>query len=202
MTIGTDNLFVDVLEGKELVTSLEEDIQKKQPIVSSGKNFRYIQTKTILAPKKSTNFYRSYLFYILIISSLLLIPIAILIGKNNEKRKLDVVGLRLRKAEKLAKKYLSEAQKQLGKKEAFYEALERALHNYLKAKLGVETTDISKENITQILEKRTINNTTINQFIEVLKASDFARYTPVTDTEMKQEYEKAKQIIIALDKQL
>lgn len=201
-TIGTDNLFVDVLEGKELVTSLEEDIQKKQPIVSSGKNFRYIQTKTILAPKKSTNFYRSYLFYILIISSLLLIPIAILIGKNNEKRKLDVVGLRLRKAEKLAKKYLSEAQKQLGKKEAFYEALERALHNYLKAKLGVETTDISKENITQILEKRTINNTTINQFIEVLKASDFARYTPVTDTEMKQEYEKAKQIIIALDKQL
>ena len=90
----------------------------------------------------------------------------------------------------------------MGKKEAFYEALERALQNYLKAKLGVETADISKENITQILEKRAINNTTIKQFIEVLKASDFARYTPVTDTEMKQEYEKAKQIIIALDKQL
>ena len=57
-----------------------------------------------------------------------------------------------RKAERLAKKYLSEAQKQLGKKEAFYEALERALHNYLKAKLGIETADISKEKITQILK--------------------------------------------------
>jgi galactitol-specific phosphotransferase system IIB component len=90
----------------------------------------------------------------------------------------------------------------LGKKEAFYEALERALHNYLKAKLGVETSDISKENITQILQKRNVNDTTIKQFIDVLKASDFARYTPVTDTEMKQEYERAKQVIVELDKQL
>ena len=108
----------------------------------------------------------------------------------------------MRKAERLAKKYLSEAQKQLGKKEAFYEALERALHNYLKAKLNIEIVDISKENIAKILEKRNVNETSIKQFIDVLKASDFARYTPVTDTEMKQEFERAKQVIVELDKQL
>ena len=130
------------------------------------------------------------------------IPVGIFIGKKNEERNQDFVGNKLRKAQKLAKKYLSEAQKQLGKKEAFYEALERALHNYLKAKLGIETADISKEKITEILEDKKIEKRTIIQFIEVLKSSDFARYTPYTATQMKAEFERAKEVIIQLDKQL
>ena len=204
-TIYTDNLFVDVLEGKELVnnSSLENgnDVQKKT-VVSSGKNFRYIQTKSNFAVNENSDFYKSNLFYLLLLLPLITIPLGIIFAKNNEKRNGDVVGRKQRKAEKLAKKYLSEAQKQLGKKEAFYEALERALHNYLKAKLGIEIADISKENITQILQQKSIDETTINQFIDVLKASDFARYTPITDTEMKQEFERAKQVIVQLDKQL
>jgi 16S rRNA C967 or C1407 C5-methylase (RsmB/RsmF family) len=130
-----------------------------------------------------------------------LIPIGIFLSKKNEERSKDVLGNKQRKAERLAKKYLSEAQKQLGKKEAFYEALERALYNYLKAKLGVETSDISKEKITQILEEKQVDSTTIGQFIDVLKNSDFARYTPFTATQMKEEFERAKQVIIKLDKQ-
>ena len=39
---------------------------------------------------------------------------------------------------------LPQLKKQLGNKEAFYEALEKALHNYLKATLQVETSEISK----------------------------------------------------------
>lgn len=89
----------------------------------------------------------------------------------------------------------------MGKKEAFYEALERALHNYLKAKLSIEIADISKENITQILQQKKVDEPTINQFIDVLKASDFARYTPITNTEMKEEFERAKHVIVQLDKQ-
>ena len=200
-TITTDELFVDVREGKELVTSEDSSVNKKT-VISTGKNFRYIQTSTDFISKETSDFYKSNLFYLLLLLPLILIPIGIFIAKSNEKRNSDVIGLKQRKAEKLVKKYLYEAQKQLGKKEAFYEALERALHNYLKAKLGVEIADISKEKITAILQKRNINETTLQQFIDVLKASDFARYTPVTNTEMKEEFERAKQVIVKLDKQL
>ena len=200
-TINTDDLYVDVTEGKELITNNSNSVNKKS-VVTTGKNFRYIQTQSDFVTNETSDFYKSYMFYLLLLLPFLIIPIGIIIAKNNEKRNSDVVGLKLRKAERLAKKYLSEAQKQLGKKEAFYEALERALHNYLKAKLGIEIVDISKENITKILEKKNISETTIKQFIDVLKASDFARYTPVTDTEMKQEFERAKQVIVELDKQL
>lgn len=200
-TISTDDLFVDVTEGKELVTSKPNTIAK-QNVVSTGKNFRYIQTATTFVSKETTDFYKSNSFYILLLLPLAFIPLGIIIARNNEKRNKDVIGTKKRKAERLAKKYLSAAQKQLGKKEAFYEALERALHNYLKAKLIVEIADISKENITKILQNRSVNETTIEQFIDVLKASDFARYTPVTNTEMKAEFERAKQVIVELDKQL
>lgn len=200
-TINTEDLYVDVTEGKELISNNSNSVNKKT-VISTGKNFRYIQLKSNFIAKETNDFYKSNVFYLLLLLPLILIPIGVFIAKNNEKRNSDVVGLKLRKAERLAKKYLSEAQKQFGKKEAFYEALERALHNYLKAKLGIETGDISKENITEILQNKGVNSATIKQFIYVLKASDFARYTPLTNTEMKQEFERAKQVIIELDKQL
>ena len=202
-TIATEDLYVNVLEGKELntITNNTNTIDK-QTVTLTGDNFRYIQTKTTFEPKKGADFYQSNWFYGLIFLSLLMIPIGIVISKNNDKRNSDVVGIKQRKAERLAKKYLSEAQKQMGKKEAFYEALERALYNYLKAKLKVETADISKDKITKILTTKNVDETTVKQFIDVLKASDFARYTPVTNTEMKAEFERAKEVIVQLDKQL
>ena len=86
--------------------------------------------------------------------------------------------------------------------EAFYIALEKALHNFLKAKLQVETSDISQEKIAEILKKKNVEDTTINDFIEVLNDCDFARYTPTTNVMMEQEYEKAKEVITNIDKHL
>jgi len=201
-TINTDNLIVEVLEGKELNPVSEINTVQKQTVVSTGKNFRYIQTKSNFKPIDRSEFFKSNLFYALLFIPIVTIPIVILIAKRNERRNNDLVGSKSRKAEKLAKKYLSEAQKQLGKKEAFYESLERALHNYLKGKLGIETADISEEKITEILEKRSVGSKTIHEFIVVLKNSDLARYTPITNSEMKEEFERAKQVIVQLDKQL
>ncbi len=139
-TIATDDFYVDVLEGKELKPAVDTNAVRKQAVTSTGKNFRYIQTKSSLEVVDTDDFFKSNLFYILLLLPLITIPIGIFIAKKNEERSNDLIGNKQRKAEKLAKKYLSEAQKQLGKKEAFYEALERALHNYLKAKLGIETS--------------------------------------------------------------
>ena len=200
-TIATEDFFVDVKEGKELIT-VDTSSVIQQELVSTGRNFRYIATKTNFITAKKIDFFKSNLFYVLFLLPLIAIPVGVFIGKKNEERSNDIIGNKTRKAEKLAKKYLSKAQKQLGKKEAFYEALERALHNYLKAKLGIETAEISKERITEILEGKNVKAATIHQFIEVLKNSDFARYTPFTATEMKEEFERAKAVIVQLDKQL
>ena len=203
-TLSSEDLYVDVIEGKELITNTnkDDDSVQKQTVKLTGKNFRYIQTKSSFEALEKEDFFKSNLYYLLLLLPLIAIPLGVFIGKQKEARSNDIVGNKLRKANRLAKKYLSEAKKQLGNKEAFYEALERALHNYLKAKLGIEITDISKEKITQILQDKNVDETTNKQFIDVLKSSDFARYTPITNTEMEAEFNRAKEVIVQLDKQL
>ena len=200
--LTSEDIFVDVLEGKELVTDSDVALNAKKDIVVTGANFRYIQTSSAFSLANESDFYTSKFYYLILILPLLFIPIGIVIAKRNEARSNDVLGNKLRKADRLAKKYLSEAKKQLGTKEAFYVALEKALHNYLKAKLRIETSDISKEKITELLNRKSVNESTIHSFIEVFNSCDMARYSPVSVVEMKDDYEKSKLVITQIDKQL
>ncbi|MDB4251890.1 BatD family protein [Flavobacteriaceae bacterium] len=200
--LTSEDIFVDVLEGKELVTDSDMASNAKKDIVVTGANFRYIQTSSAFSLANESDFYTSKFYYLILILPLLFIPIGIIIAKRNEARSNDILGNKLRKADRLAKKYLSEAKKQLGAKEAFYVALEKALHNYLKAKLRIETSDISKEKITELLKRKSVNESTIRSFIEVFNSCDMARYSPVSVVEMKDDYEKSRLVITQIDKQL
>jgi len=201
-TIITEPIFLNAISGK--IPDEEESVFTNKKIVVGNENdIRYIELKTrFTSIEKKEDFYSSNLYYILLILPLLSIPLGIFIGKKKKKRDNDIVGNKMRKANKLARKYLSQAKKQLGEKEAFYIALEKALHNYLKAKLHIETSDISKERISEILLSKNVDAETINEFSTVLNNCDFARYTPSTNVEMKMEFEKAKEIISKIDKQL
>lgn len=202
VTLNSEDLFVEVLEGKELVTNSDMDSTTKKEIIVTGDNFRYIQTNSTFHQAIQSDFYTSKLYYLLLVLPLLFIPAGIAIARKNKARSNDVLGNRLRKADRLAKKYLSEAKKQLGTKEAFYVALEKALHNYLKAKLKIETSDISREKITELLKKEGVNENDINSFIDVFNSCDMARYSPVTEVGMKDDFEKSKSVITQIDKQL
>ena len=88
------------------------------------------------------------------------------------------------------------------KKEQFYNALERALHNYLKSKLHIETSEFNKEKINELLTKRSVGAASLGGFVSVLTACEIARYTPLSSVDMQNDYEKATHAINMLDKQL
>jgi hypothetical protein len=112
-----------------------------------------------------------------------------------------VYGNRIRKADRLAKKYLSNAKKSLGKKEEFYIALEKALHNYLKGKLHIQTSDLSKEKINELLANKRVENEAIVDFNKILESCELARYTPIDIVTMQEDYYKAAKTISLIDKQ-
>jgi len=201
-TVNTEPLILNALQGK-VVSNGENVSSNKQTVVGTESDIRYIHLKSdFVSMDKKADFFGSDLFYVLLILPLLSIPLGIFIGKKKRERDGDIVGNKRRKADKLARKYLSQAKKKLGKKEDFYIALEKALHNYLKAKLHVETFDISKDRIAEILQNRKVNEQTIEEFKMVLNNCDYARYAPSTDVMMKEEYDKAKEVIAKIDKQL
>jgi len=102
----------------------------------------------------------------------------------------------------LAKKYLSEAKKQINNKEPFYVALEKAMHNFLKAKLHIETSEMSKDNIQELLLSRKANPEVVNSFIALTENCEIARYAPSSSATIQHDFDKAVTIISELEKQI
>lgn len=174
---------------------------KKQVVLSSD-NFKYIKLNANLEPIVQEPFFKSPLFWSLLGGPFLLIPIFILAGKKRKERLADVEGNKLRKANKLAKKYLSEAKRNISNPIAFYESLERALHNYLKAKLNIETSEMEKGLISQMLLDRKVETQTVENFIGILKSCEFARYASSSPTSVEHDYQKSVDVISSIDKQI
>lgn len=182
--------------GEENNTSVQ-----KQPVVSAGKQFKYIKLDGNLSDKKEEPFLGSYTYWGLMFLSLGSIPIVFMLRKKAAVKTPESVSAS-KKADKLAKKYLSAAKKNLGDSQAFYIALEKALHNYLKAKLSLSTAEMSKEKIEGLLEEKGVETITIQQFIKLLKSCEFARYAPTSSTAIQEDYSAAVQVITKLDKEI
>lgn len=204
-TITSKEIEINVTEGlpNGSATVLPNSPGNKQEVVTLGNDFRFIKIQPhLIAKGKRDYFYKSTLFYILLLAPLLLIPIAVL-GRNKREAYLaDVAGSKIRKANKLARKYLSAARKALGDKESFYIALEKALHNYLKAKLHIETSEFSKDKIRELLRNKGVDLDIIEEFVGLLESCELARYSPATEVTMQHDYEKAAAVITKMDKQI
>ena len=203
--LSSDEIVIDVLEGplNNAVETGEETTNgnTKQRVVLNNDQFAFIKTKTDLTSVKQNYFFKTSMFWSALLLPFLVIPIAIFVRKKKATRDADVFGNRIRKADKLAKKYLSSAKKALGQKEAFYIALEKALHNYLKAKLHIETSDLSKDKIKVLLSERGVSDEAITNFNSIMENCELARYTPITTVTMQEDYNKAAQTISLIDKQ-
>tara|TARA_R110001583_G_scaffold50577_9_gene158005 strand:- start:7756 stop:9477 length:1722 start_codon:yes stop_codon:yes gene_type:complete len=203
-TLTSDEIVINVLEGPLSANSnsAASTNNSKQSVIASENQFNFIKLTPNLSSKSISYFFGSTSFYLWLVCPLLLIPLAIVFRKKREAIAGDVIGNKVRRANKLARKYLSAAKKELGNKESFYVALERALHNYLKAKLKIETSEFSKDKITELLNKKEIETSTIQGFIALLENCEAARYSPFSDVQMQADYETASEVISQMDKQL
>ena len=171
-------------------------------IISSNEQFKFIKLKTNLSSMKEDDFLGSNLFYGLLFLPFLMLPLIVLFKKKKDAIDSDVFGNRIKMNNRLAKKYLSEAKKQINNKEAFYVALEKAMHNFLKAKLHIETSDMSKSNIQQLLASKNANAQTIIDFINLTESCELARYALTSSSTIQQDFDKAVEIISDLEKQI
>ena len=204
-TLTSERLVIEVNEGPQSAGSTNNNTPGvlTENIIPADLNlFSSFKTSTQLQPIISEPFFKSNLFWFLLLGPFLLIPFIIFMVKRRMTRALDVTGNKLRKTNRLARKYLSEAKKSLGQKERFYNALERALHNYLKSKLRLETSEFNKEKIEELLGNKNVNSTTLEGFISLLTSCELARYTPLSAVDMQKDYKKAAGVINDLDKQL
>jgi hypothetical protein len=203
-TINSKEIVINVTGGSSSgnASAIDPIAGKKQAVEALSDQFAFIKLNTNLSKVGANYFFGSIQFWLWWLSPLLLIPLAILFRKKRDDRADDVEGNKIRRANRLARKYLSSAKKTLGDKEAFYVALEKGLHNYLKAKLKIETSEFSKDKIKTLLTEKKVDETTVDNFIRLLKNCEMARYSPFSEVQMQQDYDSASEVISYLDKQL
>lgn len=195
--ITSDSITIEVTDGPDLPTNdglhNKKEVVTKLEIQPLDKNIDWFNGNFIT---KSNSFYAWWL------APLLLLPVVFVVKNRNDKKAGDHVGNKLKANNKLAKKYLSTAKVQIGNKEAFYEALERCLHNYLKAKLKIETSEMSNDTINELLLNNGIKQEDVTTFIGIKTTCEMARYAQMDIQTMQNDYDLAVQLINGIDKQL
>jgi hypothetical protein len=204
-TLQSDAINIKVNSGperpKETQVASGNEPNSPRNIISSKSTFNYIKLNTDLKEKDQTQFFQSPLYWTLFFLPFLSIPFMLIFGKV-QNREVDKNEVQLKRANKLAKRYLSEAKKNIGDSQTFYESLERALHNYMKARLKIQTLDMQKDKIKELLSAKGVSEETTKAFLKLLESCELARYTPTVTEDMQKDFDKAAKVISEIDKEV
>lgn len=201
-TISSSEIKINVLDGPTQAAEAPATASTGKNKITGVEQFKFINLKTELTASNEPVFFGSNRFYTLLLLPFLMLPLIVLFKRKKEAIDSDVFGNRIKMNNKLAKKYLSEAKKQINNKEPFYVALEKAMHNFLKAKLHIETSEMSKDNIQELLLSKKANPEVVNDFIALTENCEIARYAPSSSATIQHDFDKAVTIISELEKQI
>lgn len=207
VTLHTNPLEVKVAKGKvsDVSSPVVQSGVGRKDVKSLADEIRFISTKKPLFVKEGRFFLGSTLFLVLLSVLLLGAAVAYFGLRKVTALKADLAGAKNRRATKMALKRLKQAGNFLDKNlyAAFYEALHQALLGFISDKLNMDMTDINKENIAAVLEKRGVGEEQTRNFTALLDACEFARYAPDAGHEaMRAHFDGAVASISALDTRL
>ena len=109
----------------------------------------------------------------------------------------DSVGLRRKRADKVARERLKQAAEALKQnaRELFYTALSKALHGYLADKLGTGVAEVSAAQLHERLSGYPEGPALAADFAALITTCDMARFAPSDDRPRQEVYDEAARLI-------
>jgi hypothetical protein len=189
--------------GTESATTIVGGVNKED-VQLLGKDIRFIKTGKIELKPKGEYFFGSGLFYTLLLIPLLLFAAFMVFYQKNKKLAGNLTLMKSKKANKVARKRLTDAKKflQEGKKEQFYDEIFKALWGYASDRLVIPMSQLTKENAASALSKKNIDNDLVNKFILTLDNAEFARFAPGASAEMQSMYDNTMELITKLEEEI
>ena len=167
-----------------------------------NQDIRFISTRDHRLSPKGDFFTGSVLFWVLAVLIAVAGAASYFLLRTLAARRADVAGSKNRGATKMARKRLHRASEFLSQNlySAFYDELHRALVGYVSDKLNMSVADYSKEKFSEALGGRGVPADTIDRFLSILDACEFARYSPDQgNSAMSAHYQDAVDVISSID---
>ena len=204
VTLETQPIAVTVEKGKDDDASgavVVSGISRKD-VKTLGSDIRFINMKDSSLVPKGRFFVGSAGFWAVLVLLSVVAAACWAAFRKIARRRADVVGTKNRKATKMALKRLHLAGTFLNQNlyTAFYEELHKALLGFISDKLNMPVAELSKDRISEALAAADVDKASVDAFIGLLDACEFARYAPDAGHEaMAAHYNAALDVISSID---
>ncbi|MBX2984313.1 MAG: protein BatD [Flavobacteriales bacterium] len=200
--LRSDSLYFNVQPG-DANSSASVGTSSKMDVQRLGSDIRYIRTGDLELRRKGEHLFGSgkYIAGMVVPPALLLL--LFLWHRKREEQLSDLGGQRRRGADKVAKRRLAEAETALKKEDrnAFHDAVGKALEGYFADKFNLGVAEVNaamiREKLGTVDEGRTAE-----EYINLITASQMARFTPVEGKPQRQTYDEAAAIISRIENQI
>ncbi len=177
---------------------------KKEEVRQLGQDIRFIRTGDLRLHPKGALFFGTPFFALAYFIPLLLFVAGALITRKRIRENADLAKVKNKAANKMARKRMKAASAAMKQRNAelFYEEVLNALWGYVSYKLNIDRSKLNRDNISELLEQKSVGAEIIREFIGLLDTCEFARYAPGGETEqtIEQVYGKGIAVITKLDK--
>jgi hypothetical protein len=197
------DVLVEKGEGDSLMAFVPG--MNKEDVRLLNQDIRFIKTKPSRLNRINYFIAEAPWYYLLYILFLGLFLVFLSVRKKVIRQHADITGMRLRKADKYARKRLrkSEGLLKQGNDTAFYEEMLGALYDYLSHKLNIPVSSLSKDSARLALQTRGVDDSLIEELLRIIGECEIARYGHGTSDVLKENlYHDAVKIITTLQQKL
>ena len=195
---GADKGQVETSAGNQVKSFKKEDVRKV------GEDIRYLKTEGLNLKAAGVRFFGTTLYWLALLIPFVLFVVGAVLNRRRIKANADIVRVKNKAANKMARKRLKVAASAMKNHNAeqFYDEVLKALWGYMSYKLNIDRAELNRDNISEILQSKGVEEDRIKEFIAVLDTCEYARYAPVSnsDQEMGKVSTDSIDVITKLDK--
>ncbi len=200
---SSPQLNLQVERGSETGTTVISGVSKSD-VQMLGKDIRFIKTKDPEFIQGVGGLYNSPVFYSLVAAPVLLFAAMLVVRRRREAMAGNMGLVRSQRANKIAMKRLSAAQKFMkeNNREKFLDEMFRALWGFISDKLQIPVSDLSKDSAAHALLARKIPDGLVMQFTDTVDMCEFARFAGGMAESNEAIYKKGIEVISQLESAL
>ena len=191
--------------GGDALAGNQNGIANRENIVILDTDIRFISTAPLNIIRAGQMFFRSNLYFVLMVAPVLIFAIFLVYWRNQIKLRGNEQLMKTRKAEKLARKRLQKAKKLMenGSEREFFDEISKALWGYLSDKLAIPVSILNKETVSGAFKAKRVTDELAQRFLIMLDDCEFARFAPGEKAiRMDEIYQKALDTIVIIEKDL
>ncbi len=187
--LSTDPITISVTKGTNSggVVSNYTPVTKED--VQFSNDIQFIKTGDLQLEKKQSFFFRSSTYWLLMLLSVVATIIVILFMRRQISMQSDVSRMKNKRANKESQKRLKTARKYLDENNIglFYDEIAKALWGYIGDKFTLEQIDLTTDKIKETLMQKGIEDSLIEELIQVIHQCEFARFAPSSSAEGREQ---------------